>query len=988
MTALGNDRWRGDVRRAGRSAAIATRSAPGSIAFLSWRARFRAPRRCRRHARRGARSARSSSRPRPRARAGADAQAAERIGRATLRDGEPTSTRCAHRARRGAAARSRSAIPTGASRRAYAGRVSARRRPRARRVLDAGTSSFRARPRQRRARTARSRDCEARLAVRRARWASTSLYLPPIHPIGREHRKGTNNALVAEPDDVGSPWAIGAAEGGHKAIHPQLGTLDDFRRLVASARERRHRDRARHRVPVRARPSVRDAASGVVPAAARRQRPVRRESAEEIPGHLSVRLRVRRLARAVGGAARASSTFWIGEGVRIFRVDNPHTKPFAFWEWVIARVQARASGRDLPRRGVHAAEGDAPAREARLHPVVHVLHLAQHQARADRVLHRAARRVRARVLPAELLAEHARHPARVPADRRPPGVHRARCVLAATLAANYGIYGPAFELLEHAPREPGSEEYLDSEKYELRHWDLERPDSLRAAHRARERDRAATIRALQHDGACVPRHRQRAAASAIRSRRGASRTRSLVVVNLDPHHAQIGLGRRSTSRRSASSPTQPFQVHDLLTDARYRLARARATSCSSIRRACRRTCSACAGACATSATSTTSYRRPPLGRPCHRSRCRTGRDAAATTPLWYKDAVIYQLHVKAFFDSNDDGIGDFRGLTEKLDYIQDLGVNTIWLLPFYPSPLRDDGYDVADYHNVHPHYGTRDDFQHFVREAHRRGLQVITELVVNHTSDQHPWFQAARRAPPGSRKRDYYVWSDDPNEVRAARASSSPTPRPRTGPGTRSRKQYYWHRFFSHQPDLNFDNPQVLKAVLARHALLARHGRRRLPARRDSVPRRARGHEQREPARDARGAEADPRAASTRSYPNVLLLAEANQWPEDVREYFGDGDECHMAYHFPLMPRMYMAIAQEDRHPIVEIMQQTPDIPANCQWAIFLRNHDELTLEMVTEPRARLHVPHVRRRPARAHQPRHPPAPRAADGERPRRASS
>ena len=234
-------------------------------------------------------------------------------------------------------------------------------------------------------------------------------------------------------------------------------------------------------------------------------------------------------------------------------------------------------------------------------------------------------------------------------------------------------------------------------------------------------------------------------------------------------------------------------------------------------------------------------------------------------PLWYKDAIIYQLHVKAFFDSNDDGIGDFRGLTQKLDYIQDLGVNTIWLLPFYPSPLRTTATTSPTTATCIPSYGTRADFRHFVREAHRRGLRVITELVVNHTSDQHPWFQAARRAPPGSPKRDYYVWSDDPDKYAGTRIIFTDTETSNWAWDDGRARQYYWHRFFSHQPDLNFDNPQRAEGGLPRHALLARHGRRRLPARRDSLPRRARRHEQREPARDARGAQADPRARSTRT---------------------------------------------------------------------------------------------------------------------------
>jgi maltose alpha-D-glucosyltransferase/alpha-amylase len=315
-------------------------------------------------------------------------------------------------------------------------------------------------------------------------------------------------------------------------------------------------------------------------------------------------------------------------------------------------------------------------------------------------------------------------------------------------------------------------------------------------------------------------------------------------------------------------------------------------------------------------------------------------------PLWYKDAVIYQLHVKAFFDSNNDGVGDFRGLTSKLDYIQELGVNAVWLLPFYPSPLKDDGYDVADYHNVHPQYGTRSDFRNFVREAQRRGLKVITELVVNHTSDQHPWFQEARRSPPGSAARNYYVWSDTDKAYKGTRIIFTDTEKS-NWTWDPVAKQYFWHRFFSHQPDLNFDNPQVLQGVLRTMRFWLDIGVDGF--RLDAIPYLCeREGTNNENLPETHAVLKQIRAAIDEGYRNKVLLAEANQWPEDVRPYFGEGDECHMAFHFPLMPRMYMAIAQEDRHPLVEIMQQTPEIPESAQWAIFLRNHDELTLEMVT----------------------------------------
>jgi maltose alpha-D-glucosyltransferase/alpha-amylase len=324
-------------------------------------------------------------------------------------------------------------------------------------------------------------------------------------------------------------------------------------------------------------------------------------------------------------------------------------------------------------------------------------------------------------------------------------------------------------------------------------------------------------------------------------------------------------------------------------------------------------------------------------------------DAAAIRddPQWYMDAIIYQLHVKAFFDSTGDGIGDFAGLTSKLDYVRDLGVNTIWVMPFYPSPMLDDGYDVADYENIHPPYGNRADFKRFVREAHERGLRVITELVINHTSDQHPWFQAARRAPKGSAKRDYYVWSDDPNKYAGTRIIFTDTESSNWAWDPVA-QQHYWHRFFSHQPDLNYENPHVLRAVLRTMHFWLDMGVDGF--RLDAIPYlKEREGTSNENLPETHDIIRKIRADLDANYPGKLLLAEANMWPEEVSQYFGAGDECHMAYHFPMMPRLYMSIAMEDRFPLVEIMGQTPPIPPNCQWAIFLRNHDELTLEMVTD---------------------------------------
>lgn len=322
-------------------------------------------------------------------------------------------------------------------------------------------------------------------------------------------------------------------------------------------------------------------------------------------------------------------------------------------------------------------------------------------------------------------------------------------------------------------------------------------------------------------------------------------------------------------------------------------------------------------------------------------------EAVNTDPLWYKDAVIYQLHIKSFFDGNGDGIGDFHGLHEKLDHIASLGVTAIWLLPFFPSPRRDDGYDIADYGNVSPDYGTMEDFKSFVDAAHERGIKVIIELVINHTSDQHPWFQRARNAPEGSPERDFYVWSDSDQKFPETRIifidteKSNWTWDPVAG-------AYYWHRFYSHQPDLNFDNPEVMKELLVimRFWLETGIDGFRLDAIPYLIEREGTNNENLLETHDILKR---IRAALDESHPGKMLLAEANQWPEDTRDYFGDGDECNMAFHFPLMPRMYMAIAKEDRFPITDIMRQTPEIPENCQWAIFLRNHDELTLEMVTD---------------------------------------
>ena len=511
--------------------------------------------------------------------------------------------------------------------------------------------------------------------------------------------------------------------------------------------------------------------------------------------------------------------------------------------------------------------------------------------------------------------------------------------------------------MEHTPREPGSEEYLDSEKYELRHWDLDRPDSLREmialVNRIRRENPALQsdhgLRFHEADNEQILCYSKTTADGTIWSWWSSTWTRST------PRRP----GSSSTSRSWGSSPDQQFQVHDLLTDARYLWHGAR-NFVGSTRSRCPRTSSGCAAGCGRSGTSTTFCEGIFGGRPRDDSADRDdgstadggrqGAEAAADDPLWYKDAIIYEIHVRAFFDSDGDGIGDFRGLTAKLDYLQDLGVTALWLLPFYPSPLRDDGYDIADYTSVHPAYGTLEDFQLFLDEAHERGLRVITELVINHTSDQHPWFQRARRAPPGSPERDFYVWSDTDTKYPDARIifKDFETSNWTWDPVANA---YYWHRFFSHQPDLNFDNPQVQEELFRALDFWLEMGVDGL--RLDAVPylyeregtncenlpethaflQELRAHIDAQVPRPHAARRGQPVAGGRRSPTSAM----------------GGGDECHMAFHFPVMPRLFMALRMEDRFPIIDILQQTPPIPEKCQWAIFLRNHDELTLEMVTD---------------------------------------
>jgi len=316
-------------------------------------------------------------------------------------------------------------------------------------------------------------------------------------------------------------------------------------------------------------------------------------------------------------------------------------------------------------------------------------------------------------------------------------------------------------------------------------------------------------------------------------------------------------------------------------------------------------------------------------------------------PLWFKDAIIYEVSVRAFFDSNGDGIGDFQGLIQKLDYLEDLGINTIWLLPFFPSPLKDDGFDVTEHCDVHPDYGNLADFKQFLKESHRRGIRVVTELILNHTSDQHPWFKRSRKAKPGSRYRDLYVWSDSTEKYKEARVMFT-SEEATNWTWDPEAKAYYWHRFYRHQPEMNFENPEVQLEMIKVVDFWMKLGVDgfRLP----SVPYLF--------EEEGTSCENLPqthvflrklRAHIDKNYKDRILIAEANLWPEDAATYFGDGQECHMNFHYPLMPRMFLALRTEDSYPIVDIMEQTPETPHNSQWALFLRNHDEMGLEMVTE---------------------------------------
>ena len=599
--------------------------------------------------------------------------------------------------------------------------------------------------------------------------------------------------------------------------------------------------------------------------------------------------------------------------MKVFRVDNPHTKPIPFWEWLIAEVHKvdrdviflaeaftrRAMMRQLAKIGFTQGYTYFTWKTSRHELIEYFDELAWGPEKEY---------FRPNFFPntPDILEAYLVHGG--------PAAFYTRFVLAATLSPTYGIYS-GFEDYENVPVREGSEEYLDSEKYELKQRTLDGP-MLPFIARVNEIRRENP--ALQHlsDVAWLD-----------------TANEALIA------YVKTWGGNRDHRRRQPRSPPRPGGQHH---DPR-----------------------------APRAPAGLRGHRPALGRAlrlAHRPELRPSRPVDApgahpaggrrmstrndpghwfeAEPLWFKTAVFYEIHTRAFFDANGDGSGDFRGLSEKLDYLQWLGVDCIWMLPFYKSPLRDGGYDIADFFTIQPDYGTVDDVRDFIEAAHQRGMRVIADLVMNHTSSDHPWFQESRSSPDNP-KRDWYVWSDTPHRYEEARIIFTDTEASNWTWDDQA-GAYFWHRFFSHQPDLNFDNPEVQEAlieVLRFWLDLGMDGFRL-----DAVPYLY--------ERDGTNGENLPethaylkrvRAEIDANYPDRVLLAEANQWPADVVEYFGDGDECHMAFHFPVMPRMFMALRRETARPVYEILDQTPAIPDNCQWGLFLRNHDELTLEMVTD---------------------------------------
>ena len=772
------------------------------------------------------------------------------------------------------------------------------------------------------------------------------IYLPPIHPIGTTNRKGRNNALVAEQGDPGSPWAIGGREGGHDAIAEELGTLKDFDRLVAAAREQGLEialDFAIQCSPdhpwLKAHPEwFNRRPDGTLKYA---ENPPKRYQdiynvnfdSEDWP--------------ALWEALRDVVLHWCRHGVRAFRVDNPHTKSVPFWEWLIREVRA-----DFPETIFFAEAFTRPAMMttlAKLGFSQSYTYFTWKNTKGElaeflQMLLGWAPFYRPNFFAntPDILHEYLQ-------EGGPPAFE-ARLVLASTLSPSYGIYS-GYEHFENLPAAAGSEEYLDSEKYEVKQRKLDGPllplvKRLNAIRRFEPAlQRFDNLRLLNTHGEHV-----------FAYVKGSS---IAVAVNLDPRFCTRGRRRRPAGHRPAGGVRRPRPAHrralPLADRPQLRWPRP-GTVASDENRRMNDTVHQFYAVRTVSGQSLLHGVRDDSGtcqrRVWHESDT-VGWLAVSepghwfeSNPLWFKTAVFYEIHTRAFFDGNDDGSGDFRGLMQKLDYLQWLGIDCIWLLPFFPSPLKDGGYDIADFYGINPDYGTVEDFRVFVEAAHERGMRVIADLVMNHTSAEHPWFQESRSDPNGP-KGDWYVWSDTDDAYGDARIIFIDT-EVSNWTFDPVREQFYWHRFFSHQPDLNYENPEVRDAMLEvlRFWLDVGLDGFRL----DAVPylfeqegtnceNLPRTHEYLKRVR----AEIDEH------YPDRVLLAEANQWPEDVVAYFGNGDECHMAFHFPVMPRMFMSLRREEALPMIEILDRTPTIPTTTQWGLFLRNHDELTLEMVTD---------------------------------------
>src|SRR4051812_35780830 len=739
-----------------------------------------------------------------------------------------------------------------------------------------------------------------------ARRARLRRPVPPAGPSDRSHEPQGEEQHAAR-DRERRRLALGDRLGGGRARRdqPRARHVGGLRGDGRRCENRGRRARARLRDPVLAGPPVAEGASGVVQPPARRHAEVRGEPAQEVPGHLQRQFRVGGLGGSVGGAPRRRALLGASRHHALPRRQPAHEAGPVLGV-ADRRGALEAPRRDLPGGGVHAPVDDDDACEDRLRAELHVLHVEELESGARRV-HAAARCV-ARVLSAQRVREHAGHPARVPAAGRTAGFRGAARARRNSRPYVWHLLG-----LRVVRECPGA----------ARIGGVHELGEVRGEGTRARRPAAATRAAAEPRPPC-------GACAAARRQRALARDRERPV-------DRVREGRRRLRRQPRPLRRAGGRMRD---PGRARLPagvrRARPAERPGLHVACR---------------PQLRQARPGQGAPDQGGRM---TDAATPghwferDPDWFKKAVFYEIHLRGFFDGNDDGSGDFRGLADKLDYLQWLGVDCLWLLPYYPSPLRDGGYDIADFYSIHPDYGSIEDFKYFVDQAHQRGMRVIADLVMNHTSSDHPWFQASRTDPDGPYG-DWYVWGDDDTRWSEARIIFIDT-EPSNWTWDPIRGQYYWHRFFSHQPDLNYDNPEVQEQMLNVLGFWLDIGLDGF--RLDAVPYLY--------ERDGTNGENLPetheflrrvRAEVDARYSDRVLLAEANQWPDDVVEYFGEGegDECHMAFHFPVMPRMFMAVRREDALPMIEILESPPPIPTNAQWGLFLRNHDELTLEMVTD---------------------------------------